>query len=129
MSGSLSLFWWSSYFFSVSRVCAACPTYHLLVSVTCIIKNTYLEVCCHVVPTVLCCSVSSRSVFCLESKENVCWCVEHNFQEGAAALLPSAHSSPRALPKNAAWDVKDGLSLPTELPVSREFLTWLYFVL
>jgi hypothetical protein len=31
--------------------------------------------------------------------------------------LSSAHSSPRALPRNAAWNIKDGLSLPTELPV------------
>ncbi|XP_023701628.1 uncharacterized protein LOC111861362 isoform X4 [Cryptotermes secundus] len=45
-------------------------------------------------------------------------------EEGAAALLPSAHSSPRALPKNAAWNIKDGLSLPTELPGRSSKLDW-----
>ncbi|XP_021930575.1 uncharacterized protein LOC110835048 isoform X3 [Zootermopsis nevadensis] len=37
-------------------------------------------------------------------------------EEGAAALLPSVHSPPQVFPRNAAWNVKDGFTLPTELP-------------
>ncbi|XP_069679370.1 pericentriolar material 1 protein-like isoform X2 [Periplaneta americana] len=45
-------------------------------------------------------------------------------EDGAAAMLPSTHSPPCPLPRNAAWSIADGLSLPAELPGRSNKLDW-----